>query len=913
MKKGILVSLCMLVISSYIQAETITGRVIDGLTREPLIGVTITDKAQPTIGTVTDFDGNYSIEIPNVKGTVLTFSYIGYDTEVRHLTPGINKLNLYMMQHNEVLDEVVVSVGRFEQRQTDVTVSMEVVKPQMLRAQAPTDLSATLQTLPGVDIVDKQPNIRGGGGWTYSVGSRCLVMMDGMSILNPKTGEVNWNNIPIENVGQVEVIKGASSVLYGSSALNGIINVRTQRPGLKPETKASIYTGIYDNYKNYYYTGSRLPIYVGAEASHSRRVGDFDITASINLFKDEGYREQSFNNRLRFGGSFSWHKPMPAGEYMSMGANTNYIGSEYGDFFIWRSPKQPHKTSPLSNMGRREHNFNIDPFFNYDNTHTGISHKVRARFAVTADNLTRPTDAPDLVTLGKNLLPKLNMDTVQSIVKGLMLKDASGNWTPNLDFANNIVIAYYADDWLGLVKEAQSLAQAVAPRATTNDLNDIIGVAMDLLADKEPTRPELTYNYYVDYQFSKSWKSGVRLTAGATWNHITNTANITGTHQSDNAAVYLQYDHRIVDRLSLCLGARFEYYRIDDSYKEATIKLGDWTCPVRPVFRAGLNWEIYKAGFLRASFGQGYRNPSITEKFARKDIGGIGVYPNHNVQAESGFSAELGYKQLYRIGKLSGYMDISGFYMEYRDMIEYQFGLFDNSNFKMINSMDDAKNMLTTTIDALKSGNYSAAGLGIGAQFVNVSHARIYGAELSTGGRFDIDKSHSLSYLFGYTFTMPEDMDNDKRVEEEKTYTDPLMMKNKSNDSKYLKYRNLHSVKVTLDYNYKWFSMGANMQYKSKILAVDYMLVDEREKAEPELMDYVRTIIFGKEDGMTLHDYWEKHNKGHFVLDLRFAARIKEHWELQFMINNLLNTEYSTRPMALGAPRNYVCRLNYTF
>ena len=204
MKKGVLVSLCILVISSHIQAETISGRVIDGLTREPLIGVTITDKAQPTIGTVTDFDGNYSIEIPNVKGTVLTFSYIGYDTEVRHLTPGINKLNLYMMQHNEVLDEVVVSVGRFEQRQTDVTVSMEVVKPQMLRAQAPTDLSATLQTLPGVDIVDKQPNIRGGGGWTYSVGSRCLVMMDGMSILNPKTGEVNWNNIPIENVGQVE-------------------------------------------------------------------------------------------------------------------------------------------------------------------------------------------------------------------------------------------------------------------------------------------------------------------------------------------------------------------------------------------------------------------------------------------------------------------------------------------------------------------------------------------------------------------------------------------------------------------------------------------------------------------------------------------------------------------------------------
>ena len=90
-------------------------------------------------------------------------------------------------------------------------------------------------------------------------------------------------------------------------------------------------------------------------------------------------------------------------------------------------------------------------------------------------------------------------------------------------------------------------------------------------------------------------------------------------------------------------------------------------------------------------------------------------------------------------------------------------------------------------------------------------------------------------------------------------------------------------------------------------------MVDERDKAKPELMDYVRTIIFGQEDGQNLHDYWMSHNKGYFTMDIRVAARIKTRWELQFMVNNLLNTEYSSRPMALGAPRNYVCRLNYTF
>jgi outer membrane receptor protein involved in Fe transport len=97
------------------------------------------------------------------------------------------------------------------------------------------------------------------------------------------------------------------------------------------------------------------------------------------------------------------------------------------------------------------------------------------------------------------------------------------------------------------------------------------------------------------------------------------------------------------------------------------------------------------------------------------------------------------------------------------------------------------------------------------------------------------------------------------------------------------------------------------------MLAVDYLMVDERVKTEKDLMDYIRTIIFGYENGETLHSYWEKHNKDYFTMDIRLGARIRERWELQFMVNNLLNTEYSYRPMALAAPRSYVCRLNYTF
>ena len=894
----------------------VSGIVCDFQTREPLIGVTVYDFDNPSVGTVTDIDGTYSIELDTKKPVQLCFSYVGYDIETFVVTSVLTKLNVNLLPHNELLDDVVVTAGRFEQRQTDVTVSMEVIKPQMLRSQAPTDLSATLQTLPGVEIIDKQPSIRGGGGWTYSVGSRCQVLMDEMTILNPKTGEINWNNVPLENVAQVEVIKGASSVLYGSAALNGVINVRTQRPGLKPETKVSGYVGIYDNYKNYKYTGARLPMYYGAEASHARRVGDFDVSGAISGFKDEGYRQQSFNDRVRLGGNLTYHKPMPAGEYMTMGFNMNYVGNQYGDFFIWRSPKDPIHPSPLTNMGRKEHNFNIDPFFNYDNADKGISHKLRTRFYMTADNLTRPSEGVSTEDLVKWGVTSFDMDKLKGYydkIQGYLDGGKKIEDALILTF-QDVAIPAMNEDWLGAIKAGIDLVQnGLGYTGTIAELQDALAYGMNLLADNSPTRPELTYNGYVDYQFAKSWNCGVRLTTGINWNHITNTANITGTHQTDNLAAYLQYDHRIVNRLSLSAGVRLEYYRMDNSFKEANIQIGNWLCPVRPVVRAGLNWEIYKAGFLRASFGQGYRNPSITEKFARKDIGGVGVYPNPDIKPERGYNAELGYKQLYKFGPITGSLDVAGFYTEYHDMIEYQFGLFRNSDFTMINSIDDVIDEAKTMFDDIKTTkSLSNAGIGIGAQFVNVGHARIYGAEVSTAGKVDINKDMNLVYTIGYTYTEPEDMDYKKRKEVEDTYTDPLQMKNKSNDSKYLKYRNKHSFKATIDYNYKWFSIGTNLSYRSKILAVDYLMVDERAKEQEDLMDYARKFIFGCEDGVSLHDYWMQNNKGIFTMDLRCALRFKEHVEVQFLVNNLLNTEYSFRPMALAAPRTFVCRMNIT-
>lgn len=472
----------------------------------------------------------------------------------------------------------------------------------------------------------------------------------------------------------------------------------------------------------------------------------------------------------------------------------------------------------------------------------------------------------------------------------------------------------------------------IFPNATTADYCDLISWAMDnglpsdldklvqdgkLPSDLVPwlsnvinpsrnnpkTQTDKNFDYYLDYQFNKKWDCGAQITTGATFEHIRyDSAIMDEVYKSDNIAAFFQYDQRFWDRLSVSAGVRAEYYRVNNHHREAETKIFGTKVPFRPVFRAGLNYQLADYSFIRASFGQGYRNPSINEKYLRKDIGGVGVYPNLNINPEKGFNAELGFKQGYKIGNFQGFVDVAGFYTQYKDMVEFQFGLFNNANYTMINSIGDAIQMLS-----------DGKGFGIGAQFHNVSKAQIYGVEISTNGVYNFNKNTKLFYNLGYVYTEPRDADYQERNAVEGLYTDPLQMKEKSNTGKYLKYRPKHSFKATVDFQWKRINVGANVAWKSKILAVDYLMMDERPKMQNDLMDYVRGILFGYSKGETLATYWDKHNTPYATVDFRFGVKATKEVAFQFMVNNLFNKEYSYRPMAVAAPRTFVLKMDVTF
>lgn len=241
----------------------------------------------------------------------------------------------------------------------------------------------------------------------------------------------------------------------------------------------------------------------------------------------------------------------------------------------------------------------------------------------------------------------------------------------------------------GLVNQAVSLSQQIFPSASTADYIDLLSWVMqhrpfpdqnnlgawlvDATKPQEKQAPGVfdhTYAYNLDYQFSKKFDQA-QFTVGGTYERIHAKSEMTGTHTSDNVALFAQYDHKLFDRLNLSAGVRFEYYRVDEHYREAETKLLGMKVPFKPVFRAGLNYELGEYSFLRASFGQGYRYPSVTEKFILKDIGGMGAYPNSQLKAEEGYNAELGLKQGYQFGPVKGFVDVAGFYTRYKDMIEF--------------------------------------------------------------------------------------------------------------------------------------------------------------------------------------------------------------------------------------------------
>lgn len=754
----------MLILSLFLyglagKAQVVKGQVLDEFNRQPLPGAAVVMDSLE--GTITDSVGNFSLSVP--KGIhQLQISFIGYrdqyvdvtikDTEVFlliELSPAINELG-----------EIVVSAGKYRQRLEEVTVSLDVIKPALIQDKNQVTLRTTLQQAPGVNVTDGQANIRSGSGWTYGAGTRVQTLVDGMPLISGDANQVLWDLVPIYSAHRIEVLKGAASVLYGSAALNGVVNVLTHPFPEKSQLNVNLYSGVYDHpTQESLQWWNQTQLNSGFNFDWQQVLNENNgLVLSGGYIHDQGFRYLDDDNRSRLFGKF--HHRSKKIRNLEASLATHIMYSDAGNSLLWESDTLGY--IPLDSSITRAYGWDyyVDGALSY--RHGSFRHNLQGRY-LKVNNIT---------------------------------------FDEQTDFTN------------------------------TSDL--IYG--------------EYRLQYFV---------GGLSSTIGINSSHtISNAVLFGGQHTSANNAVFLELDYRAWDWLKLNAGVRYESFRLDERFYD------------QPVFRIGVNAPLSQSTFLRFSYGQAFRFPSIAESFTTTQVGVINVYPNAHLKPELGQSLELGGRRMFKDEKIQGYFDFAAFIMKYEDMIEY------NASFW---------------------GDFKPPLFGFGFIPLNIGATRISGVEFSTALEGDIGNFHYRA-LAGYTFTVPEIINPADTFAIDTAGFPQSFRSTSSNPANgILKYRYQHLVKLDLQLQKGPWSGGVSLRMNDFMQNIDSIFISQT------LSQFVPGI----------ERFREQNNRWDTQIDLRFGYQITESWQVSFLVDNLLNQIQMIRPAYLGGPRSFTLRFNY--
>ncbi len=796
------IAVVFLVLSNYSIAQNgkITGVVRDekGVA---LPGAAVIYRKDVTIGALTDANGKYLLEVP--AGTcklVCRFTSMNPDTlTVQVFENQTVNLDIVLTSFIKELKQIDVKVGRFDKPIEEQTVTMIVIKPELIENKNTRSIETALDQTPGLNILDGEPQIRGGSGFTFGVGSKVSVIVDDMPMLSGDAGRPEWGFIPVENINQIEVIKGAASVLSGSSALSGSIHIRTAYPTSKPLTKVNVYSGAYSapNHPNSKWW-TKYPGIHGMNFLHSQMFGNLDVVVGGNINFDHGYigppitdsivatvfpdtitnftESEMISKRGRLNFNLRYRSKKIKG--LNYGMNGNFMLMHTVMPLAWLNDSSGlFRAYPGAVFMQDQFIFNVDPYFNFF-TQTDGKHSLRTRI--------------------------LHVDNEMS--------------------ANQ------------------------SNRATT---------------------------YYGDYMFQKSYPDlkNLDFIGGVTSTYTNSFANIyagsgSPNNQLLNISAYTQVESKYNKSLNISAGGRFEYFRLNDSITA-----------MKPIFRAGASLKLYQETYLRASYGQGYRFPTITERFIRTGVGNFGVFPNPNLKPESSWNAEVGIKQGLKLGGLMGYLDVAVFWQEYQNTIEYMFGIW---------------NELT---------NVQSMGKSAGFMFLNTGESRVTGIDASFVGGAKVTKKSEMTFLLGYNYIVPKTLSPDLVYATDslnRVFTYNSTSLDPSNGI--LKYRFLHNVKLDAEFVYdKKLSIGMSAKYFSKMINMDAIIKDfEEVTINNELIQDLRYM-----------DFFNAHRFGNWIFDARVSYNVNETHKLALIGSNILNRTYSLRPLKIEAPRTIMVQYTY--
>lgn len=659
------------------------------------------------------------------------------------------------------LETTVVTANRTEQRLENTTVSVDVLPLRVLQEKANARVEQMIQMSPGVTLQDGQANIRSGSGWSLGAGSRVLILVDDLPALSPDAGGVLWNAMPMEAVEQVEVLKGASSSLYGSSALNGVIHLRTWEPSTEQRVRVSTMVEAYDKPKMrslgwWNQTRGRAAVRYAFSDSYGEK-NQHGIVLHGQLFGDQGYQYLVGDQSARMHAKYRY-KPS---NRLEIGLQGQYWTSDRSSALIWEDYRLGY--TPLDSSATQTQS--------------------------------------DLAALTGHLKYRQGRQLHTLRVRGMAYDNASGL-----------------------------------------DSNDYSNAGQ---------------SFHAEYLWQAFGVKGWNLSAGALLIQSSmNSPLFSGAHASLNQALFTQLD-KSTERWDLSIGLRYESFSVDGM------------ADAKPVLRLGGHYQLAEASHLRASWAQGYRFPSIAERFSASAAGALQVFPSPNIQSESGWTAELGYKQGFRLKELQGYLDAALFYTQFNHMLEFTFGKWG-------------------TLPGTTLANYGFTSL-------NVGPTRITGLELTGGARGQVG-SVKLEGMVGYTYSLPVALDptgvyatdaDGQALSYQSTSLDP--------SQNLLKYRYVHNAKADIQAVWKGWTLGGSLRYNSFMSNIDAIFTD------PLIAIFVPGVA----------DSRYQLNKGDLFLDFRLNKRLSRQLTVQTGIQNALNRLASPRPALLAEPRLVSLQLSY--
>lgn len=790
-----LLAVMLAFVSEGLAQATVTGLVKDN-NDEIVIGAYITNGSETV---ATDFEGNYSITLPAGIHT-LKCSFIGMATIQKQfdLKDGdAVQWSIQLSPEAKALDMAVVSAGRFEQSVAEVTVSMEVLQPALVENKATTSLESAIEQTPGVSLVDGEPQIRSGSGFSYGAGSRVMVLVDDMPVLSGDAGRPTWGFLPLENLEQIEVIKGASSVLYGSAALSGVINVRTRYPDARPLTRITLQHGAYANPRSadstQYWDNTLQQSNI--RFLHSRQLGGWDIVIGGNLLGNDGFKGPEILTD-------------------SLGAVTDTVSTGY---------------NPLS----------VDRF----------DANKQARF-------------------------NLNIRRRESKIKGLRY-GLSTNWQKgeslNTLLWDNSSTGLYSS-YAGAATRTKQLVGTVDPFV---EYMSESGVKMSfrnrwqhLVNDNSDNKGNSSNVFYSELQAQKTLESGenrITITYGAVRQKTFSEADLymggneDGINTAENLSFYNQID-QTYSKLNISTGIRYEQFTINDKTES------------KPVFRAGTNYQLAEETYLRGSFGQGFRFPTIAEKFIRTGLGDLQIYPNTDLRPEFSTNIEAGIKQGVKVGGFMGYLDVAVFEQKFEDFVEFTFGQWG---------------------DVFTDPMY-----GLGFRSMNTGESRVRGTEASLMGqaKFGKNNQHTIDVIAGYTYTNPISLTPDYNYNQDSTFEATYLETSFDTTNYILKYRSQHLVRFDAQWTHPRGFVGVSARYQSMMQNFDKIFYE---------LDQTGFVQWG------LPNWLDANPTLPWIVDMRVGWELSETQKVSIVASNIFNKEYAIRPMAIEAPR--LVNLVYTY